>query len=521
MSICNLLKNTSKIPLFYPYIDIFIYDILSIKMHNQEFFDTKAKQKFNKLYINNQKEGLIHPIKYTYRGYVTNFNSSNIYNNKRVYCSDILSSNNTGKEITILNNFYNFYKLQLTKETYFSNKSFFYYENRFNDILETIRYATTLIQNIHLTTYSNNIIDDAFIFNIKLDYNDKIVMFGDFHGSFHAFYRNFLRLHLLGIIDFQNYIINDPYKIIFLGDIADRGQYALEIYYIICKFICQNNGNPDNLKIILNRGNHEDPEVMKKFGFYNELSKKNKNGLIRESIIELLKYCSSGIVLTYKDKNQTYRYWLSHGGIPVITNEIYTITDDRCIQIKETNKTNAMRSYPISIRWCDYDPTIKKFTQCYNYGRNKISCNDLHNFLKLNKIDFVIRGHNDNTENAYLFSNSTITNYFSFQLNNPDIYNNNDDNNYIIFPKSSSISTKSTSIKRIDGPLSRIITKNWYNKDGFLVKMNNLDNKPINVYPVLTISTNSDVERSLKDSFIILNMNLDQTSRARLGPGLL
>ena len=132
--------------------------------------------------------------------------------------------------------------------------------------------------------------------------------------------------------------------------------------YIICKFICNNNSDPDNLKIILNRGNHEDPVYMNRNGFYNELCKKNRNGLIKESIIELLKYSSSGIVLTYKDKNQTYRYWLSHGGIPVITNEIYTINDNRCIQIKEKNQKNIMTSYPTSIRWCDYNTGINNFT---------------------------------------------------------------------------------------------------------------------------------------------------------------
>ena len=514
MSICNLLKNTSKIPLFDPYIDIFIYDVLSIESPNkkQKKFALEAKQKFNKLYINYQQKGVIYPTEYVYGINKINFSLNKIYNNNRVYCSDILTSINTGKEINILNNFYKFYKLQLTKEFTFINKSNFYNKKKINDIVKTIQDAIILTKKIHLTIYSNNIIDDAFIddafiFNIKLNYNDKIIIFGDFHGSFHAFYRIFLRLHLLGIIDFQNYEIKKGYKIIFLGDIADRGQYALEIYYIICKFICNNNSDPDNLKIILNRGNHEDPVYMNRNGFYRELDQKNRNDLIKKLIIELLKYSSSGIVLTYKDKNQQYRYWLSHGGIPVITNAIYVINDDRCIQIKEKNKENTMTSYPTSIRWCDYDAGINNFK--YRDGRNLISCNYLHRFLNLNKIDFVIRGHNDNTENAYLFSDSMTTKNFSFQLNNPYIYYKNNDNEHIIFPKKNDILKNpiNKKIEQINGPLSTIITKNWYNENNFLVTMKNFNDMDINVYPVLTISTNSDNGRSLnKDSFVILNI---------------
>lgn len=86
----------------------------------------EAKQKFNKLYINDQQKGVIYPEKYSFPWYQINFSLTKIYNNKRVYCSDILTSINTGKEINkeikILNNFYEFYKLQLTKESIFINK---------------------------------------------------------------------------------------------------------------------------------------------------------------------------------------------------------------------------------------------------------------------------------------------------------------------------------------------------------------------------------------------------------------
>ena len=62
-----------------------------------------------------------------------------------------------------------------------------------------------------------------------------------------------------GIINLKKFIINDPYKIIFLGDIIDRGIYSLDILNIIFKLIINNNKvkKLNDIKIIFIRGNHE------------------------------------------------------------------------------------------------------------------------------------------------------------------------------------------------------------------------------------------------------------------------
>ena len=49
-------------------------------------------------------------------------------------------------------------------------------------------------------------------------------MFGDFHGSFHTFFRLMLRLEFSGIL--TKYKLKEGYKMVFCGDILDRGQYA-------------------------------------------------------------------------------------------------------------------------------------------------------------------------------------------------------------------------------------------------------------------------------------------------------
>jgi hypothetical protein len=93
MSICNLLKNKIKINLeVNPYIDVYIYNILTIKHNEQENFFLYAKKKFNNLYIDNNKKGIIYPTKYVYKNININFSKNNIYDNKRIYTSDILTS---------------------------------------------------------------------------------------------------------------------------------------------------------------------------------------------------------------------------------------------------------------------------------------------------------------------------------------------------------------------------------------------------------------------------------------------
>ena len=97
----------------------------------------------------------------------------------------------------------------------------------------------------------------AIIQKLNVRIYHKIILFGDFHGSFHTFFRSLCRLHRYGVLNLETFEITSPYKIIFLGDILDRGMYALDILNIIFKLIIINNKNPQNPKIIYNRGNHE------------------------------------------------------------------------------------------------------------------------------------------------------------------------------------------------------------------------------------------------------------------------
>ena len=87
--------------------------------------------------------------------------------------------------------------------------------------------------------------------------------------------------------------ISDGYKLIFLGDIVDRGNYSLEILCTLAKFITENNkanGEIDDWKLFINRGNHENISMYHRNGFSEELKKKNY--LVKEIQIYIIFYHS-------------------------------------------------------------------------------------------------------------------------------------------------------------------------------------------------------------------------------------
>lgn len=615
--------GSSDIPLINVYIyNIAISNVVTVplqglkKYYNetskQKFnFDKKIKQKFDKFYINENKEGIIFPKSYNNtKDQTFVFNKEQIFNEGRVYTSDIITSieknHFSGGSLNNIKNFYNFYQYHKTKQLKFINnpQQQFYTPERIeeiNDILKDTNYLMRITNEDTVQLKYNNANADvditnknirmngAYIYKINVQNTDKIIIFGDFHGSFHIFYRIFIRLHLLGAIDFINYRINDGYKLIFLGDILDRGQYALEILYIISRFILNNNQDKNNLKIILNRGNHEDPSwwdietFQSSYGFTKELrykliTKTNRNTIINakniqkinhsktnnfkqfcnnkkiniikyESCIDLitnfLSYCPSGIILDYTKTDGTKnKYWLSHGGIP-INGFINRLTN--AFNFIPKNNINV-NNIPHILRWGDY--AITQDDIIMDNIRPQIGNNILQDFLRDGDINFIIRGHNDDFENAYLLSdnnnNTKLINPMfynaKFPLNNKKIYNLNQDNRNIadeakkiIFPSEDSItinkkltniinknSLEQNIILQTNGPICQIRTDKWIVSpdrsilmkdiigDPLKYKINRktavIDERDTKIFPVLTISTNGDMARTLNnDSFIVLN----------------
>ncbi len=361
--------------------------------------------------------------------------------------------------------------------------------------------------------------EGAFIMKMNVNNNDKIILFGDFHGSFHTFFRHMLRLAKFGIINLQNYEITNGYKLIFLGDIIDRGEYGLEIVQFICKMIYVNN-NDTAIKIIYVRGNHEvrnqytERVVNGPRNFIMEI--KNKLEIDIPSKLEddksVFKYffstCPSAIILSNNGNN----FWLCHGGIPIDLKEKIILPKlldmSKLCDIKFYEKTDihGKDDIPSQIRWNDFYPNPDKSNAYLHANKKIISPENLNIFMLEHEINFIIRGHQDKPLNSYLYSthekytfNNDKSEYLKYRY---PICIKKDDYVFDNIFKNVSKNTKNK-VKSVQGPIARLLcdTK-WIGG----IKDNKQYEK---IFPVLTISTNTDIDRPLyKDSFVILKFDL-------------
>ena len=332
--------------------------------------------------------------------------------------------------------------------------------------------------------------DTGLIQKINITSDHKIILMGDFHGSYHTFFRNLCRFHRYNILNLDTFVINDPYKIIFLGDILDRGRYAFDILYIIFKLMVINNTNQLDPKIILNKGNHESFLIFSRDGGLDELYQKLSLETKDENFIKKFLYLFNktlcvlpcATIITCNDK----KFWCCHGGFPRMYLD-NNIPDDDIIYL------NKLHSY--DVRWSDFNGGDDSKDYDINISRGGGDCiyytyKGTLKFLDRNNINFIFRGHQDSISNSSIFFNAPN---LYLRLNNQSYdtkkflyYNTNRDN---------------ILKNRTVGPIARLIT----NK-------NTMPKTIPAIFPLLTISTNTDYERRLtSDSFALLRFDIEET----------
>ena len=468
------------------YIHLFIYEVKGPKKSKN------AEYSFNGLKIKNNDDpenSLIIPkeLKNNIKSNKSKLFSKNIIiNSKTNNISKTISNNN----IPFLYRIYKTLPARLTIDKILNVPMYGdLKENIYKKIGELFEKNTDILKNF----VKKNVIENnsEIIYKLNASAENKIILIGDNHGSFHSFFRIILRLYIKGIIT-RGYKLKENYKLILLGDIVDRGNYSVELLFILLNLM-KNNNNENNLNVILIRGNHEVRIQFEHNGFWKEYSKKLKDINNINNIIDgFFKYCPSAIILNHLNT----KYWLCHGGFPLKYTD-YNLKNNN-IYINDKNIEYSQ------IRWNDFNGDTMSVCsknrggcalkdQIYNIGNI-----DLLKFLKDSSIDFIIRGHTDSLSNAMLLINNTIIKKqepFFYLNDTKDLlnYENSNTNGINILDYKYTFNSKMN---------DEIVTinPNEFKKAG--VKINN----NLELLPVLTISNNSDIGRMLySDSYIIIS----------------
>ncbi len=182
---------------------------------------------------------------------------------------------------------------------------------------------------------------------------ETLVMFkGDLHGDIHSLCVFTRSLQEQGFTSKENplKITNPNFRLIFLGDYVDRGLWGTEVMYLL---MLLKLANPT--QVFLVRGNHEDPELTKQYGFRDEFFHKFADEdpkTIKRCYAKLSKlydYLPVVLYLGSGSKETTDFVQCCHGGVEFGYNpkELFAAPDTTCFQwIHTLNRLTACKHLP-------------------------------------------------------------------------------------------------------------------------------------------------------------------------------
>ncbi len=230
--------------------------------------------------------------------------------------------------------------------------------------------------------------------NLLLEFNmgrrEEFFVIGDIHGNLSSL----LKLYEI-IID------KKPNKVLFLGDIVDRGPKQLEclIFILALKIL-------DPLKFFILRGNHETLEMNQAYGFFYEFSQKFESIDKYKEILEVYNLLPICAIIN----NEVL---CLHGGIPEDFNIIEKL---RGLIAKDLDDSllKSLGGCIFQIMWNDPKSDLSGFMDSYRGMSIKFFGEDVfEEFMKKNKLKYLIRAHESFPEGYVWFFNKRLLSIFS------------------------------------------------------------------------------------------------------------
>ena len=216
----------------------------------------------------------------------------------------------------------------------------------------------------------------------------KTMVVGDLHGDLE-------KLHKV-----MDQFFREEFKtLIFLGDYVDRGAKQVEVINVLFyyKKLMPN-------RIILIRGNHEDPIINRQYGFYDEVRLKFKKS---REIFRLYNQAFSHLPLAAITWNKIF---CVHGGIPEGLEEI------KDINLLPTKQEEISDPIAKQLVWNDPKENFKDFKQSSRVpGIKKFRREAFKDFIERNQINGIIRSHEKFKNGFKSYFNEKLISIFSSQ----------------------------------------------------------------------------------------------------------
>jgi hypothetical protein len=156
-----------------------------------------------------------------------------------------------------------------------------------------------------------------YIEKVFVNPDETLICMGDLHGSLHSLLRNLWHMVECNQLK-DDFTLAPNHRLIFLGDLVDRGVYGTETILLLLCLLWKNPG-----RVHLARGNHEDIDGAKDFafnafGFLDEINLKFPTVHERDYLIALYEsfFLSLPHALFIGVGDEASRWWMecAHGG---------------------------------------------------------------------------------------------------------------------------------------------------------------------------------------------------------------
>ena len=248
------------------------------------------------------------------------------------------------------------------------------------------------IENItEILLEAKNIIeDDTLLLEFDMGGTEEVYVIGDIHGN------------LVSLLKLYEILIDKkPVKVIFLGDIVDRGPKQIEcLVFILALKILEPN------KFYILKGNHETLEMNQAYGFFYEISQRFESFDRYNEILAVYNVLPICAIIN----NEII---CLHGGIPEDINIIQKLKDFNHKDL-DNSLLKSLEVGIFQIMWNDPKSSLSGFMDSFRGTGIKYFGEDVfEEFMKKNNLKYLIRAHECFSEGYVWFFNKRLLSIFS------------------------------------------------------------------------------------------------------------